>query len=93
MCCGSEFVSKAADGRHASVFVVAPSQFTFSLVVGFIHPGRIGYHMSSTEWRPSDKEDGPDEHLGFGDALAELAVEDAPEIDPVEAVRESREDV
>ena len=49
--------------------------------------------MSSTEWRPTDDEDGPDENFGFGDALAELAVEDAPEIDPVDAVRESREDV
>mgnify|MGYP006926874294 CR=1 FL=1 len=49
--------------------------------------------MSGTEWRPSDEEDGPDENHGFGDALAALAVEDAPEIDPVEAVRESRENV
>ncbi|WP_158603199.1 hypothetical protein [Halorubrum sp. Atlit-26R] len=49
--------------------------------------------MSSTEWRPSDEEDDTDENLGFGDALAELAVENAPDIDPVEAVRESREDV
>ncbi|WP_418281204.1 hypothetical protein [Halorubrum sp. DTA98] len=49
--------------------------------------------MSSTEWRPSDDEDDPDENVGFGDALAELAVEDSPEIDPVDAVRESREDV
>ena len=72
---------------------VGPSQFTFSLVVGFIRPDQIGYYMSSTEWRPSDEEDGPDENHGFGDALAELAVEDAPEIDPVDAVRESREDV
>ncbi|WP_158598864.1 MULTISPECIES: hypothetical protein [unclassified Halorubrum] len=49
--------------------------------------------MSGTEWRPSDEEDGPEENLGFGDALATLAVEDAPEIDSVEAVRESRENV
>ena len=49
--------------------------------------------MSSTEWRPADDEDGPDETLGFGDALAALAVEDAPEVDRVDAVRESREDV
>lgn len=49
--------------------------------------------MSSTEWRPSDDEAGSDETLGFGDALAELAVEDAPDTDPVNAVRESREDV
>jgi len=62
-------------------------------VVGFIRPGPTSFHMSSTEWRPTDDEDGPDENLGFGDALAELAVEDAPEIDPVDAVRESREDV
>lgn len=48
--------------------------------------------MSSSEWRPSD-DDGRDGDLGFGDALAELAVEDTAEIDPVDAVRESREDV
>lgn len=49
--------------------------------------------MSSTEWRPDDLNDGSDNDLKFGDALAELAVEDAPGIDPVEAVRESRENV
>jgi hypothetical protein len=49
--------------------------------------------MSSTEWGPADDEGGPDENLGFGDALAELAVEDTPDIDPVDAVRQSREDV
>jgi hypothetical protein len=49
--------------------------------------------MSNTEWRPTDDEDAPDETLGFGDALSELAVDDAPDIDAVDAVRESREDV
>lgn len=48
--------------------------------------------MSTTEWRP-EKEDRPSEDLKFGEALAKLAVEDTPEVDPVEAVRESREDV
>jgi hypothetical protein len=49
--------------------------------------------MSSTEWRPDDDDDESETDLKFGDALAELAVEDAPDIDPVEAVRESRENV
>lgn len=49
--------------------------------------------MSGTEWRPTNEEDGPDTNLGFGDALAELAIKNVPEIDPVDAVRESREDV
>lgn len=49
--------------------------------------------MSSTEWRPDDADDESDTGLKFGDALAELAVEDTPDIDPVEAVRESRENV
>ncbi|GAB7009582.1 hypothetical protein JCM31271_15250 [Halorubrum trueperi] len=48
--------------------------------------------MSNTEWRPTAEDDGPDENLGFGDALTELAVENAPDIDPVNAGRESRED-
>jgi len=48
--------------------------------------------MSSSEWRPED-DDRPSEDLKFGEALAELAVENAPDVDPVEAVRESREDV
>ncbi len=48
--------------------------------------------MSSTEWRPDDGHERID-GLEFGDALAELSVTDAPEIDPVDAVRESREDV
>lgn len=61
--------------------------------MGFIGPGPIGYDMSGTEWRSTDDEDGPNENVDFGDALAELAVEDAPDIDPVDAVRESREDV
>jgi hypothetical protein len=49
--------------------------------------------MSSTEWRPDDADDESDTDLKFGDALAELAIEDTPDIDPVEAVRESRENV
>ena len=49
--------------------------------------------MSSTEWRPTDAENRSNDDLGFGDALAELAVETAEDVDPVEAVRESREDV
>lgn len=49
--------------------------------------------MSSPKWRPADNEDGSDENLTFGDALAELAVEDTPDVDPIDAVRESREDV
>ena len=48
--------------------------------------------MSSSEWRP-EEDDRPSESLKFGEALAELAVEDTPDIDPVEAVRESREDI
>lgn len=48
--------------------------------------------MSGSKWRPED-DDRPSGDLKFGEALAELAVEDAPEVDPVEAVRESREDV
>jgi len=48
--------------------------------------------VSSTEWRP-EEDDRPSEDPKFGEALAKLAVEDTPEIDPVEAVRESREDV
>jgi len=49
--------------------------------------------MSSTEWRPDDSEEGSDKERKFGDALAALAVEDTPDIDPVEAVRDSRENV
>lgn len=49
--------------------------------------------MSSTEWRPEDEEEEFDENRKFGDALAELAVEDTPDIDPVDAVRDAREDV
>lgn len=48
--------------------------------------------MASTDWRPDDW-DPPDDRQKFGDALAALAVDDVPDIDPVEAVRESREDV
>jgi|GEM_PF-4812781 hypothetical protein len=48
--------------------------------------------MSRTEWRPDDGRERLDE-LDFGDALAELSITDAPEIDPVDAVRESRENV
>jgi len=48
--------------------------------------------MSSSEWRP-EEDDRRSKELSFGEALAELAVEETPEVDPVEAVRESREDV
>jgi hypothetical protein len=56
-------------------------------------PGFLIISMSSTEWRPDDDDHESEPDLKFGDALAELAVEDAPDIDPVEAVRESRENV
>mgnify|MGYP000256505578 CR=1 FL=1 len=49
--------------------------------------------MSSTKWRPDDADDESDTIHKFGDALADLAIEDTPDIDPVEAVRESRENV
>ncbi|WP_123621635.1 hypothetical protein [Halorubrum sp. CSM-61] len=58
----------------------------------FITPPHLPKGMSRSEWRPDDDRR-PAEDLKFGEALAELAVEDSPEIDPVEAVRESREDV
>lgn len=48
--------------------------------------------MSRSGWR-SEEDDRPSEELRFGEALAEFAVEESPEVDPVEAVRESREDV
>lgn len=49
--------------------------------------------MSITGWRPADDEVDPHDDLGFDGALAELAVKDASEIDPVDVVRKSREDV
>jgi len=55
-------------------------------------PLHIPVRMSISEWRPEEG-DRPSEDLKFGEALAELAVEETPEIDSVEAVRESREDV
>jgi len=48
--------------------------------------------MSGSKWRP-EEDDRPPKDLKFGEALAELAAEEPSEVDPVEAVRESREDV
>jgi len=48
--------------------------------------------MSSPGWRPED-DDRASKKPRFGEALAELAVEETPEVAPVEAVRKSREDV
>ena len=55
-------------------------------------PARLPTRVSSSEWRPEEN-NRPSTELKFGEALAELAVEETPEVDPVEAVRESREDV
>ncbi|MEF8808417.1 hypothetical protein [Natronomonas sp.] len=49
--------------------------------------------MSSTEWDPTDDDSDRDKKDRFGDALAALAVETSPDLDPVDAVRESRRDV
>ena len=49
--------------------------------------------MSVTGWRPDSDEEDPNRAIGFSDALAEFVVKDASEIDPVDAVRESGEDV
>lgn len=48
--------------------------------------------MSSPDWRPADYDDREKDEK-FGDALADLAIDDAPEVDSLEGVRESREDV
>ncbi|MDR9381512.1 MAG: hypothetical protein RI560_07555 [Natronomonas sp.] len=47
--------------------------------------------MSSREWRPEDGKTRID-GLKFGDALAELSVTDAADVDLVAVVRASRED-
>jgi len=49
--------------------------------------------MASTEWRPDEIEDSVDTDVPFGDALAALAVDTETDIDPVAAVRESREEI
>ena len=49
--------------------------------------------MSSTEWRPDEIEDSVDTDVPFGDALASLAIDTDEDVDPVAAVRESREKI
>lgn len=62
---------------------------TFGSLPVFIPPEVDNSNMSRSG-RGRGGGDG-DEEDRFGDALAALAVEDAPDIDPVRAVRETRE--
>ena len=49
--------------------------------------------MTEMEWRSEEVEETVDTDVPFGDALAALAVDTEVDVDPVVAVRETRDEI